>query len=104
MIKVEVIEEFTLEKFKELKNIVRKGREEEGRLFVGDTFECETKMAEYLIEKNTEKRPFVKVIEIVSEDAKVEENASNKKQEAEVQVKEKKTTKNTKKKNTKKES
>ena len=67
MIKVEVIEDFTLEKFDELKNIVRKRTNQEGKLFVGDTFECTKEIADYLIEKNKLNKPFVKVIEIVPE-------------------------------------
>ena len=67
MIKVEVIEDFTLEKFDELKNIVRKRTNQVGKLFVGDTFECTKEIADYLIEKNKLNKPFVKVIEIVPE-------------------------------------
>ena len=77
MIKVEVIEDFTLEKFDELKNIVRKRTNQEGKLFVGDTFECTKEIADYLIEKNKLNKPFVKVIEIVPEIiAKTEERKS----------------------------
>lgn len=65
MKKVEVIEDFTLEKFKELKNIVRNdpNKDLEGKLYVKDTFECTEKMAEYLMKTNALGRPFVKVIE-----------------------------------------
>lgn len=65
MIKVEVInEDFTLRKFNELKNIVRKGRDEKGKLFVGDTFECSEEMAKYLDGDNDLKKSFIKVIEV----------------------------------------
>ena len=48
MIKVEVIKEFTLARFNELKNVQRKEKEVQGRLFVGDIFECNADMVEYL--------------------------------------------------------
>jgi len=64
MIKVEVIEEFTLGRFNELKNIVRARREETGRLFIGDTFECKKELVDYLLGKNALGRAFVKVIEV----------------------------------------
>lgn len=70
MVKVEVIEEFTLGRFNELKNIQRKAREEKGKLFVGDIFECEKELADYLLGTNTLKRAFVKVIEIIPEKGK----------------------------------
>lgn len=65
MFKVEVIEEFTLGRFDELKNIQRKSKEEKGRLFVGDKFECDKDMLDYLMGANALKRAFVKVIEII---------------------------------------
>lgn len=78
MIKVEVIEEFTLKKFKELKNIVRNNpnRTEEGRLYVKDTFECTEEMVEYLTKTNAEGRAFVKVI---AEEVKEEKSKETKK-------------------------
>lgn len=67
MIKVKVIEEFTLQKFDELKNITRKGKEQEGKLFIGDIFECDEKMADYLTGNNPINRAVVKVIEVIPE-------------------------------------
>jgi len=72
MIKVEVIEEFTLGRFDELKNIQRKSREEKGRLFVGDIFECDKELADYLLGANALKRAFVKVIRIIPEEDEFE--------------------------------
>ena len=72
MVKVQVIEEFTLGRFNELRNIVRAGKEENGRLFKGDTFECTEEMVEYLTGDNHLKRAFVKVIEVIPE-KKIEE-------------------------------
>lgn len=66
MIRVEVInEDFTLKKFDELKNIVRKDRNEKGKLFIGDTFECDEKMVEYLSGNNALQKSFVKIIEVI---------------------------------------
>lgn len=65
MIKVEVInEDFTLERFGELKNIVRKNKEEKGKLFKGDVFECSEELCDYLSGNNPLKKAVVKVIEI----------------------------------------
>lgn len=67
MVKVEVIERFTLKDFKALKNIERKGVEKEGELFVGDTFECDENMVNYLTGDNKLGQAFVKVIEVKPE-------------------------------------
>lgn len=74
MVKVEVIETFTLGAFKELKNIKRIEANVNGKLFVGDIFECTEAMAEYLTGKNNFKKAFVKVIEIIPE-KKIEEKS-----------------------------
>ena len=70
MIKVEVIEEFTLGKFDELKNLVRNNEEkkEKGRLYVKDTFICDKEMADYLTGNNKYSTPYVKIIEIIPEE------------------------------------
>ena len=65
MIKVEVIESFTLERFNELKNIERVGQDTKNKLNVGDKFECAKELADYLLGDNKLKRPFVRVIEII---------------------------------------
>lgn len=68
MIKVEVInDDFTLERFDELKNIQRKSREEKGKLFIGDTFECTKEMVDYLTGNNPLNKVVVKVIEVEPE-------------------------------------
>ena len=78
MVKLEVIEEFTLKKFDELKNVKRKGRDENGRLFIGDTFECNEEMANYLTGDNDLKKEVAKVIGIKQEE-KTEEKPKTKK-------------------------
>lgn len=70
MIKVEVEKEFTLEDFNKLKNIVRADKEEKGRLFPKDTFECDEDMADYLTGNNPVNRAVVKVIEVIAEEEK----------------------------------
>lgn len=72
MVKCEVIGEFTLQRYDELKNIVRVGKEEKGRLFVRDTFECTEEMAEYLTGNNPLKIAVVKIIEIIPEEVSEE--------------------------------
>ena len=78
MIKCKVIETFTLGQFDKLKNIKRIGREEKGKLFTNDTFECDEEMAKYLTNetKNPGNRPFVKIIEIISEQTKKEKDTT----------------------------
>lgn len=72
MIKCEVVEDFRLQDFKKLKNLVRKNIDVEGKLYIGDTFECDEKMAEYLTGKNILNKTVVKIIEVQPE--KKEEN------------------------------
>ena len=70
MIKCKVIEEFTLERFKEIKNIQRVSKDQVGRLYVGDTFECEKELAEYLTGNNAKKKVVVEVIEVIPKEEK----------------------------------
>lgn len=76
MIKVEVIEDFTLQKFGEIKNIERKGKSQEGKLFIGDIFECNEKMADYLTGNNSINRAVVKVIEVIPEKENIEKKTT----------------------------
>ena len=64
MIKCEVIEDFTLERFKELNNIQRKNKNINGKLFVGDTFECKKDLADYLTGKNYKNKVVVKILQV----------------------------------------
>lgn len=65
MIKCQVIENFNLEEFYKLSNIVRAGgRNDKGKLYVGDTFECDEDMVKYLSGGNEQKKVVVKIIEI----------------------------------------
>ena len=64
MIKLEALENFSLERFKEVKNIKRAGKDTFGMIIKGDVFECEKELADYLLGANPLGRPVVKVIEV----------------------------------------
>lgn len=68
MIKCEVIEKFDLKDFDKLKNIQRKSLDVKGSLFVGDTFECDKNMVDYLTGNNALNKVVVKVIEVKPEE------------------------------------
>ncbi len=68
MIKCEVIEKFNLKDFAKLKNIKRVAKDVEGKLFVGDTFECDESMADYLTGNNVLKKVVVKIIEVAKKE------------------------------------
>ena len=78
MIKCEVIESFTLEKFNQLENVKKVEIRKDNEFGVGDTFECTEKMVDYLTGNNALNKTVVKVIEVKLEqveEAKVEDNA-----------------------------
>lgn len=69
MVKVEVIEKFSLKAFGEIKNLTRGTKSDKyGELYVTDTFECDEKMAKYLTGGNALKKVVVKVIEVEPEE------------------------------------
>ena len=77
MIKCEVVKGFNLKNFNDLKNIKRKSLNTQGKLFVGDVFECSEEMVDYLSGNNPLKEAVIKVIEVepkqkVEEEPKVE--------------------------------
>ena len=68
MIRVEVIEQFTLKDYEKIKDsIKRKSIDVQGTLFIGDTFECTKEMADYLMGNNKNGDVVVKVIEVEPE-------------------------------------
>ena len=73
MNKVEVIERFTFSRFNELVNIQRKGVDKQGELFVGDIFECDKDITDYLLGENKLGRAFIKVIEVIPAKVEVKE-------------------------------
>lgn len=81
MIKVEVIENFTLEDYSKLKNVKKVISRKENEFGARDTFECDEKMVDYLTGNNALNKVVVKVIEVEPEikieQNKIELNASN---------------------------
>ena len=67
MIKVEVIENFSLGRGNEITNIVRKNQGENGKLYVGDRFECSEELCNYLNGENHLARAFIKILEVIPE-------------------------------------
>lgn len=67
MIKVEVIENFTLEDYSKLKNVKKVISRKENEFGARDTFECDEKMVDYLTGNNALNKVVVKVIEVVPE-------------------------------------
>ena len=66
MIKCEVIEQFTLGRFDEIKDTIkRKNADTYGKLNVGDIFECSKDLAEYLTGKNNKQKVVVRIIEVL---------------------------------------
>lgn len=70
MIKIEVIEKFTLADYKKLKNVKKVMARKENEFGVGDTFECDKEMVDYLTGNNAFKKMVVKVIEVIPEKEK----------------------------------
>jgi len=93
MIKVRVIEDFYLGRFGELKNIIRKARNENGKLFIDDTFECTKELADYLLGKNSKQRAFVEVIEVIPEKKEEPKKVEIKEEKQEVKEEKKEITK-----------
>lgn len=87
MIKCEVIKEFTLKKFNELKNLKRKRIERDGKLNVGDIFECTKEMAEYLTGNNPENEQVVRIIEVIPEDDTKPTEIASEKEEVTKEIK-----------------
>lgn len=81
MIKVEVIKEFTLKRYEELKNIIRKNptKNGEGYLYDGDTFECSEEMGKYLTGNNKKGETVIKILEVIPEKPIVKEEKPKKK-------------------------
>ena len=106
MIKCEVVKEFTLGRFDELKNIERRGVDTKGKLYVGDTFECGKEMVDYLTGKNLKGEVVIKVVEVKPEidktNAKEIEEAPKEDELTKEEIKTYKSKKTTKKKTSKK--
>lgn len=86
MIKVEVIENFTLEDYNKLKNVKKVISRKENEFGARDTFECDEKMVDYLTGNNALNKVVVKVIEVEpeKEDIKVNINVITELNEKEI--------------------
>ena len=75
MIKVKALQEFTYRDFDKIKNLERhnKDKNQHGRLFAGDTFECTKDMATYLTGGCG--YVLVKILEVIPEEVKEEAKA-----------------------------
>lgn len=71
MIKCEVIENFTLENYSKLKNVKKIANRKDNEFAVGDCFECDEKMANYLLGNNILKKVVVRVIEVDPKETKI---------------------------------
>lgn len=67
MIKLKALENFSLERFEEIQNIERAGKEAKKWINKNDKFECNKDLADYLLGNNPLGRPVVKVIEVEPE-------------------------------------
>lgn len=68
IIKCKVIKEFTLKDFDKLENLVRGGyKNDYGKLHTNDIFECDKKMADYLMGENPFNETVIKILEVEPE-------------------------------------
>lgn len=73
MIKLKAIQDFTLKDYKKLKNMQsKKTNRENNKVYNQDIFECDEKMARYLLGENSQNIKVVEVIEIMNENKKTE--------------------------------
>lgn len=91
MVKVRVIEDFTLKDFDKLSEVKRANasKDKEGKLYLGDTFKCEDTMVDYLSGANKLKKAFIEIIEVEpkKEDTpKEEETLENEEEESEPKI------------------
>jgi hypothetical protein len=80
MKRCEVISYFTLKKFNELENIVRANENnnaKNGELFAGDTFDCDEKMADYLMGNNDRGMIVVKIVEELEQNEEEQDEMDN---------------------------
>ena len=83
MIRCEALDEFSLSRFRELKNIERAkaDKNETGWLYKGDKFECKQDLADYLNGANDYKKSFVRILEVIpiQEERKTKQTKKSKK-------------------------
>ena len=67
MVKLQATQDFTLEKFNEIKITKRKNKDEKGWIYTDDIFECNDNMADYLTGGNDRKLVVAKILEVIQE-------------------------------------
>ena len=73
MIKLKAIQDFTLKDYQKLKNMQSKKTDrEKNKVYNQDIFECDEKMARYLLGENSQNIKVVEIIEIINENKKTE--------------------------------
>lgn len=90
MVKAKAIMDFTTKDFEKLENLVRNdaSNDEDGSIYLGDTFECDNELAAYFCGGNDYKLDLVEIVEVIpEEEPKIEEPKE------EIEEKAKKTTK-----------
>jgi len=75
MIKCKATEEFSLNRFNEIVNLVRYDNEkkEKGMIYINDEFECQKDLADYLLGDNLLKRCVIQVLEVIPIEEKKKE-------------------------------
>ena len=66
MIRCKVIKDFKIKDYDKLKNIKRSKIDIKGKMFIGDTFECNEEMINYLMGNNIYGEKLIKIIEVDS--------------------------------------
>lgn len=87
MIKVRTISPFTLKDYNKLSNVEKLFNREPNAFDIGDTFECDEEMAQYLTGKNEQGLVVVEIVEVIPN---VKEKEEVKEQKQEKQIKNKK--------------
>ena len=72
MVKAQALQDFSLGRFDELKNMERANqfRNANGQVYTNDIFECSNELAEYLLGANDSKITVIKVLEVIPEETK----------------------------------
>ena len=80
MIKCEVTRDFSYNDYEKIKDTIkRKTINTYGKLYVGDTFECNKDMADYLMGKNEKGAVVIKILEVEPEQKQKTKIAKKKK-------------------------
>ena len=97
MIKVRTINPFTLKDYNKLSNVEKLFNREPNAFDVGDTFECDEEMVQYLTGKNEQGLVVVEIVEVIPDIKEKEEKEEIKEQKETKETKEKYFKKNNKK-------